>query len=102
MEYINFGDLYDSSVSRVFAVLYLAESPGVSNTCLTDAVFVVYLIPPRGLGKEFSVSLLNNGMPSLLLFLLIIKNDIVVKYASSIIAVKSSRTSSIHNSMKCG
>lgn len=58
---------------------HLAESVGIVRTCLIGAVFVhVYLIPPRGLGEEINVSVLNDGMPNILLFLLIIKHDIVI------------------------
>lgn len=59
-------------------MLYLAESVGISNTCLIGAVLVAYLVPPRGLGKEFSVLVLKDGLPSILLFLVIIKNDKVI------------------------
>lgn len=79
IEIYQFWRLHDFSVSCVFTVLHLAESVGIVNTCLIDAVFVCfYLLPTRGLGEEINVSVLNDGMPSILLFLVIIQNDIVI------------------------
>lgn len=58
--------------------------------CLMGAVSVVYLTLPRGLGEKFSVAVLNDGMLSLLLFLVIIKDDIIINTVQHI-TVKSYR-----------
>lgn len=59
-KYISLGNLHEISISCLLIVLFLAESIGMPNTCLTGDVFVVYLTPPRGLGKKFSVAVLSD------------------------------------------
>ena len=67
------------------------ESLGIPNTCLISAAFFGYLIPPRSLGKEFSVAILKDEISSLLLFIVIIKD-----ITSSVTIMKSYRANSIH------
>lgn len=59
LKYISLGNLHEISISCLLIVLFLAESIGMPNTCLTGDVFVVYLTP-RGLGKKFSVAVLSD------------------------------------------
>lgn len=54
-------------------------------------MFFGYLIPPRSLGKEFSVAVLKDEISSLLLFIVIIKD-----ITSSVTIMKSYRANSIH------
>lgn len=82
--------MHDFPVPCFLTVLYLAESLGISTLCLMGAVSVVYLTLPRGLGKKFSVAVLNDGMLSLVLFLVIIKDDIIINMVQHI-TVKSYR-----------
>lgn len=75
LKYVSLGDFHGISIPCFFIVLFLAESIGMPSTCRIGAVFVVHLTPPIGLGKKFSVVVLSDGMSTLLLFLVIIKDD---------------------------
>lgn len=65
-----------------------------------SAVPVVYLTLPRGLERKFNVAVLNDEMSSLLLFLVIIKDDIIMNMVHHI-TVKSYRAISIHENVLC-